>query len=105
MNLIRNAKLACDESGKPEKVLTLETKRENGHVHIRVQDNGVGISEKNMTRIFNHGFTTRSNGNGFGLHSSAIAAREMGGELSATSEGPGSGAVFILKLAVEPQNQ
>jgi signal transduction histidine kinase len=72
--------------------------RERGRVKISVTDNGVGITAENLTRIFAHGFTTRKNGHGFGLHSGALAARELGGSLTAHSEGPGCGATFILDL-------
>ena len=55
-------------------------------------DNGVGIPPENRTRIFNHGFTTRKEGHGFGLHSGALAATELGGTLTVESEGLGQGA-------------
>ena len=58
-------------------------------VRITVADNGVGIAPENMTRIFAHGFTTRKEGHGFGLHSGALAARELGGSLHAFSAGIG----------------
>jgi two-component system NtrC family sensor kinase len=66
---------------------------------------GVGIPAKNLTKIFGHGFTTRDDGHGFGLHSAALAAKEMGGTLLARSDGPGLGARFILTvpLAVDKQ--
>ena len=60
-------------------------------------DNGVGIPRENLTRIFSHGFTTRD-GHGFGLHSGALAAKEVGGSLSVHSQGPGRGATFTLEL-------
>jgi len=63
-----------------------------------VRDNGMGIPPENLTRIFVHGFTTRKEGHGFGLHSGALAAREMGGSLSVHSDGPGKGATFTLEL-------
>jgi len=63
-----------------------------------VQDNGVGIPAENLTRIFGHGFTTRKTGHGFGLHSSANAAKEMHGSLIVASGGPGQGATFTLEL-------
>jgi len=66
-----------------------------------VIDNGVGIAPENLTRIFGHGFTTKPEGHGFGLHSSANAARELGGLLTATSEGLGRGAAFTLELPIE----
>ena len=63
-------------------------------------DNGVGISQDNLTRIFNHGFTTKKDGHGFGLHSGALAAKEMGGSLNVHSDGSGQGATFTLELPV-----
>ena len=67
-------------------------------------DNGVGIPKENLTRIFSHGFTTRKNGHGFGLHSSALAAKELGGALSVHSDGPGKGATFTLVLNLNRNN-
>jgi signal transduction histidine kinase len=55
-----------------------------------------------MSRLFTHGFTTKVNGHGFGLHSGALAAKEMGGVLRAQSPGPGHGATFILEVPLEP---
>jgi signal transduction histidine kinase len=100
VNLIRNAKHACDDSERDDKQITLRIANGDGRVRISVVDNGVGIPPENLTRIFNHGFTTRREGHGFGLHSGAIAAKEMGGSLSAHSDGPGRGATFILELPV-----
>jgi len=102
VNLIRNAKYACDESGRPGKQLTMQVRNGDGRVQIAVIDNGVGIPAENMTRIFNHGFTTREHGHGFGLHSGALAAKEMGGTLNVHSDGPGQGATFILELPMQP---
>jgi len=98
VNLIRNAKYACDESNLPDKSLTLRVTNGGDRVRIAVVDNGVGIPPENLTRIFSHGFTTRKEGHGFGLHSGALAARELGGSLTAHSEGPGQGATFTLEL-------
>jgi signal transduction histidine kinase len=67
-------------------------------VSVRVRDHGVGIPAENLTKIFNHGFTTKADGHGFGLHYSALAAKEMGGSLQARSDGPGHGAAFTLTL-------
>jgi signal transduction histidine kinase len=79
----------------------------NGHVlHITVADNGEGIAPENLTRIFSHGFTTRKNGHGFGLHSCVLAAQEMGGSLSAHSDGSGRGASFTLEIPIDiPESQ
>ncbi len=102
VNIVRNAKHACTDSGKPDKQIILRVVHGSDRIKVAIADNGVGIPAENLTRIFNHGFTTRKNGHGFGLHSSALAAREMGGTLSAVSEGPGHGATFTLELPMQP---
>ncbi len=102
VNLIRNAKYACDETGRENKRMTLQVRTAGERVRIAVIDNGVGIPAANMTRIFNHGFTTRKDGHGFGLHSGALAAKELGGQLIAESAGPGAGATFTLVLPPQP---
>ncbi|HKS36896.1 MAG TPA: ATP-binding protein [Verrucomicrobiae bacterium] len=101
VNLVRNAKYACDESGRNDKRMILRAFNGDGRIKISVADNGVGIPKENLTRIFNHGFTTRKDGHGFGLHSGALAAREMGGSLNVHSEGPGLGACFTIDLPVQ----
>ncbi len=101
VNLIRNSKYAMDETGRAQKPMTIVIEP-NGPalVRISVRDEGVGIAPENLTKIFGFGFTTRKDGHGFGLHSSANAARELGGHLAGHSEGVGKGAVFTLDLPV-----
>jgi PAS domain S-box-containing protein len=98
VNLLRNAKHACDDSGREDKQITLRITGDENRVKIIVSDNGIGIPAENLTRIFNHGFTTRKDGHGFGLHNSANAAKEMGGVLLVYSAGVGQGATFTLEL-------
>jgi PAS domain S-box-containing protein len=98
VNLATNAKHACVESGRTDKRITVRVASAGPCVKICVIDNGVGIPQENLTRIFNHGFTTRKTGHGFGLHSAALAARELGGSLTVRSEGLGHGATFTLEL-------
>lgn len=103
INLIRNAKYALDEVERPDKQITISIAASGrGSVCLSVADNGVGISEENLTRIFGHGFTTRRDGHGFGLHTGALAARDLGGSLTAASGGPGLGATFTLELPIAP---
>ncbi|MEO5959658.1 MAG: HAMP domain-containing sensor histidine kinase, partial [Opitutaceae bacterium] len=103
VNLIRNAKYACHEGVATEKIVTLRIKAAGPDlVQLVVQDNGVGIDPQNLTRIFQHGFTTRAHGHGFGLHSAANAAKEMKGRLTVHSEGRGRGATFTLELPAAP---
>jgi len=103
MNLISNAKYAFSESRDEDKQMTV---RIYGHgqdrVRIEIIDNGVGISRKNMVQIFSHGFTTRKEGHGFGLHSSSLAAKDLNGSLTVHSEGAGKGACFTLDLPIHP---
>jgi len=98
VNLIRNAKHACQDSERTDRRLTVRVVNSDNQVRISVTDNGVGIPPENLDRIFNHGFTTRKDGHGFGLHSGALAAKEMGGTLTAQSDGAGQGAIFTLEL-------
>jgi signal transduction histidine kinase len=98
VNVIRNAKYACDESASAEKTVTVRVRADNGTMRVAVIDTGVGIPPANIERIFRHGFTTRKDGHGFGLHSCALAAKGLGGSLRAESAGPGQGATFTLTL-------
>src|SRR5205814_6114880 len=100
INLLRNAKYALDESKRSDKRITISVSAVNRSVHIVIADNGIGISPENLTRIFAHGFTTREEGHGFGLHSGALAAHAMGGSLSVASAGTGHGATFTLELPI-----
>jgi len=98
VNVIRNAKYACDESTSSLKRVTVRVRTADGTMLIAVIDTGVGIPPENRERIFSHGFTTRKDGHGFGLHSCALAAKDLGGSLQAESAGPGQGATFTLTL-------
>jgi PAS domain S-box-containing protein len=102
VNLVRNAKYACDESLRTDKKMTLRVTRSDDLVKIAIIDNGIGIPAENLTRIFNHGFTTRKEGHGFGLHSAVLAAMEMGGSLKVDSDGRDQGATFTLELPYTP---
>jgi len=104
VNLVGNAKRALVDSHQPSrKRLVVRIGSNNNHVFASLSDNGVGIPQENMTRIFAYGFTTKSDGHGFGLHSGALAAKEMGGRLIAQSPGPGTGATFTLELPIAGQ--
>jgi len=101
VNLIRNAKYALDHGTVDEKLLRIRIEASGpDKVSIVIQDNGVGIPQENLVKIFQHGFTTKRDGHGFGLHSGALAAKEMGGKLSVHSEGIGRGAQFLLELPI-----
>lgn len=102
INLISNGKYALSYSQKQEKLLTIRCYRHSeDRLWVEVADNGVGIAKENMARIFQHGFTTKKHGHGFGLHSSALAAKEMGGSLTVHSDGLEQGATFTLELPLK----
>lgn len=98
INLTNNARQAMH--GCPRRELLIRTSRsgDGARVCFEVADSGMGIERENLTRIFQHGFTTKSDGHGFGLHSAGVAAQAMGGSLTAFSDGPGTGARFVLSL-------
>lgn len=99
VNLVQNARQAMQESSSERAPkLVVSTSIEGDKAHLSVTDNGMGISKENLAKIFGHGFTTKRNGHGFGLHSAANAAVEMQGRLYAESDGPDTGARFVLEL-------
>ena len=102
VNLIRNAQQALLEADRPEKTITLmiHPVAGNGHVRIKICDNGVGITDENLKQVFRYGFTTKKNGHGFGLHSSANAARQMGGQLLVDNHHAGRDTAFSLELPI-----
>jgi len=102
VNLISNAKYAVSAAERPDKIIVVRVRQTSAdRVQIQVTDNGVGIPRENLERVFSHGFTTRAEGHGFGLHSGALAARELGGSLTVQSAGPGNGATFFLDLPLK----
>ncbi|MEM7673693.1 MAG: ATP-binding protein [Verrucomicrobiota bacterium] len=106
INLIRNAKSACDAGSPDEKSVQISSRLCGlNKIDIIVEDNGIGIQTEHLEAIFQHGFTTRDDGNGFGLHSCAILATELGGEIIVNSDGHKRGANFTIRIPVniDPQ--
>jgi signal transduction histidine kinase len=103
VNLVRNAKQAVARNENGNKVVTLRTRKHgDDKVRIEIADNGEGISEEHFSKLFKHGFTTKEDGHGFGLHGGALIAKELGGALTAHSDGVGRGAMFTLELPYKP---
>jgi signal transduction histidine kinase len=101
MNLLSNAKhavLAVQDPARERRVTVRLRLRSDTRFAIEIEDNGCGIAPENLKKIFTYGFTTKREGHGFGLHSCANTAAEMGGSLGASSPGPDAGARFILEL-------
>ncbi|MDP8208124.1 MAG: PAS domain S-box protein [Candidatus Electryonea clarkiae] len=101
INLLKNARDAVKEVTEKVREITVWVDYEDDVATIRVADNGSGIAAENLEKIFGYGFTTKEDGHGYGLHGCANSAREMGGSLTAKSNGLGKGATFILTLPIE----
>lgn len=103
VNLVKNAYDALREAPGGDKRLTLRlTAPAPERIRIEVADSGPGIAAEDLTKVFAHGYTTKSEGHGYGLHVSANAAAEMKGRLVAESAGRGRGATFVLELPARP---
>ncbi len=102
LNLLANAREAVERAPPSDlrHVLVRTRRVDRDRVAIDVIDTGVGIPAENLVDVFAQGFTTKRDGDGFGLHSSACIASELGGGLKAHSEGAGQGACFTLVLPV-----
>jgi signal transduction histidine kinase len=99
VNLIQNAKEALImQDLHIQKKISMQIVEKQPNVEIIIADNGIGIDNETMSHLFAFGFTTKPKGHGFGLHSSALLAKELGGELRAESNGKGDGAKFVLTI-------
>lgn len=98
INLIKNAIEALLESNNPNKKIIIKLKRLVDHIHVCITDNGIGIAKENLSKIFSFGFTTKQDGHGYGIHTSALLAKELGGKLMVSSDGLQKGATFILEI-------
>lgn len=103
VNLLKNSKEALVSMvSNNDKWISIELKLEPSKlIRIYVTDNGEGIDALTLNRIFEHGFTTKNEGHGYGLHSCAIDAKKLGGQLLCNSKGKGFGTVFIFELPIE----
>ncbi|HEX2548220.1 MAG TPA: CHASE4 domain-containing protein [Gammaproteobacteria bacterium] len=102
VNLIKNAIDSLLESEVKHKKLSIELhEKDDKHFEVKITDNGLGIEKDNILKIFTYGYTTKETGHGFGLHTSAVSAQDMGGLLTAKSPGLGKGATFTIVLPYE----
>jgi C4-dicarboxylate-specific signal transduction histidine kinase len=98
-NVLSNARHALRDQPAGQQMLTVRIRSIMAESFaIDVEDSGIGIETAVLQRLFEFGFTTKKDGHGFGLHASANLAKELGGELSAHSNGPGRGARFSLRI-------
>lgn len=98
LNLLVNAREAIEHANPKRRCIGIELGENNlrNEVYLRISDTGDGIDPENLRKIFNHGYTTREDAEGFGLHATAIAVSEMEGRIEASSDGLGKGATFSL---------
>jgi signal transduction histidine kinase len=101
INLLNNAKDSMLENPEEYRKLTISASKEDCHILLKISDTGTGIEKSDLKKIFSHGFSTKKDGHGFGLHSSANYMTEMGGDIWAESEGAGKGATFCLTIPTE----
>ena len=104
MNLIKNGKEAILEADQYYKKLKVEIFRRGPSVCVSITDSGRGVEVDDLDKLFTFGFTTKSDGHGFGLHSCANYMTEMGGEISVRNSGPGLGASFVLHFPLAAED-
>jgi C4-dicarboxylate-specific signal transduction histidine kinase len=100
MNIVKNGVESIIQQGPQDGRMAIRASADAGEVILEISDNGVGIEPQTLKRLFNHGFTTKPKGHGFGLHYCANALAEMGGRIEVRSEGVGKGANFVLHMPV-----
>jgi PAS domain S-box-containing protein len=100
VNYIGNAceAMAANSSVAPQ--LTIRARRVQDQLEICVEDSGTGIAPELLPRVWEFGFTTKARGHGFGLHSAAVAAQQLGGTVGVQSRGAGLGACFSVRIPV-----
>jgi C4-dicarboxylate-specific signal transduction histidine kinase len=100
VNFIANACDAVATNAPGARRIAIRAQLVDGQLEIAVDDCGVGMRAELLPRIWEFGFTTKAHGHGFGLHSSAVAAQQLGGTIAGNSPGPGLGASFRVTIPV-----
>jgi two-component system sensor kinase FixL len=101
-NLVANARESARDAGVAEPRVDIRTARTEHGIRIEIEDNGIGMEPTTLARVFEHGFTTKDYGHGFGLHTAANQIKDLGGSVTACSSGLGTGATFVLELPLRP---
>ncbi len=103
-NLIRNAHIAIQQQDSDLGHITIRVHLhsvDKDRVIIQVRDTGIGIPNENLQKIFAQSCSIPGNEQGDSLHRNAITAKNLGGSLTASSEGLGQGSTFTLELPVK----
>jgi DNA-binding response OmpR family regulator/anti-sigma regulatory factor (Ser/Thr protein kinase) len=101
VNLAINATQAMDGLNEEDRVIALDVQRIDDRLLYRVIDHGRGIDLEAQSQLFTYGFSTRSKGNGFGLHNSRLLAKGIGAELELESSEAGKGSTFLLSIPIK----
>ena len=103
VNLIKNSIEAIDELAESREGDEVPRIRFRAYIDgdflcLDITDSGIGIPAENINKIFSSGFTTKKQGTGLGLHSSANFVISSGGKIQALSEGKGKGTTIQIKF-------
>ncbi len=104
LNLVVNAVQSIPENGTVSIRAKAETRGGNDGVLIAVRDDGIGIEDQNLGRLFDPHFSTKTKGTGLGLAIVARIVQDMGGTIDVSSE-PNKGSTFRLWWPAGPENQ
>jgi len=96
VNILKNAEESLIMKEENNKIIKINISEDKESQKIEIIDNGVGIKEEDLTRIFLYGYSTKKNSKGFGLHTSALTVAEFNGKIFANSDGEGKGAKFTV---------
>jgi len=102
MNIITNAIQAVTTNG----IITIRTYVKNSFVYVEIEDNGIGISPENLSKVFEPFYTPKrvGEGTGLGLSISYGIIKDHNGSIKIKSE-PGKGTTFIIKLPMDNQEK
>ena len=98
-NIISNARDAMSSSSSGNKRILIKTYTDGSGKYLKITDNGRGIPNGNLDRIFEYGFSTKEGRSGYGLYSCSRYMEDMGGTIHAQSDGQEKGASFILRFS------
>ena len=98
--LLQNASEAIAEMDREDGRIILKTESLEDGVYVEITDNGVGIPDESSKRVFAHGFTTKQQKAGFGLHYCANAMTEMNGSIKVHSDGLDKGTTARLYFPI-----
>tara|TARA_B100001115_G_scaffold178144_1_gene167289 strand:- start:1607 stop:2878 length:1272 start_codon:yes stop_codon:yes gene_type:complete len=101
INLIKNALDAIDDAGGEDHRLSIDLKEIGDHLEVTIQDSGIGFEPNQTDKLFERGFTTKTQGSGIGMATSRAIIESHSGTLSILSDGPGKGATVQVTIPLQ----